>query len=61
MLGDDMRCACTDCQEEECTDEECLKEQKKVLDEKKMRYFRDNKSLDDLVVEEYLAKVNDVD
>jgi hypothetical protein len=48
-----MKCACTNCQEEECTDDECIKEQKKVLDEKKMKYFRWELSSGDMLTEDY--------
>ena len=49
-----MRCACTDCQVEECTDAQCIEEQQELLDSKKLKYFRQGKSLDDLTTEKCL-------
>jgi hypothetical protein len=52
-----MKIECTDCQDEECADEECKKAQQEGLDSKKLKYFRQGKSLDDLTTE----KLSEVD
>jgi len=49
-----MRCACTDCREEECTDAQCRDEQQQLLDSKKLKNFRQGKSLDDLTTEKLM-------
>ena len=50
-----MRCGCTDCEDEECTDA-CKSEQQNILSIKRMKYFRGNQSLDDVIAESILKK-----
>jgi len=51
-----MESECRNCSDEECVDDDCKERQQALLDSKRLKYFRQGRSLDDLIAEKLLEE-----